>query len=235
MFCAGPSDRLHSLANTCSPPPQIPGRPSAPCVRPSGVPPTWSSPSPRSLTSCRRATTPTTSRGAILIAIRWSRPHAPGAPARCPRERSPARRQWPSARGIVAPHSCGDPQTPELGGRAGGAMKQTASGPPFGGPRRVTGALQRRSASTPSTHWDPYVHAQRSARRGTNESPLAGFIRPSMRAVRTERRGEGFPASGMERAKRLTTTSRPRRDGSCDIKPAASYSPGPLRAKYHRR
>ncbi len=51
-----PSDTPRSFANTCSPPPLLPGPPSAPCVTWSGTPPTWPSPSRRS-----RATGSTTS------------------------------------------------------------------------------------------------------------------------------------------------------------------------------
>jgi hypothetical protein len=109
VFCPLPSDNPTSFANTCSPPPQIPGRSSARCVHPSGAPSTWSSPSPRSLTSCRRATTPTTSRRPILTAVRSARPHARAGPAGCLPERIPARRQWLPARGIAAgPPACGD-------------------------------------------------------------------------------------------------------------------------------
>jgi hypothetical protein len=299
-----PSAGPRSFANTCSPPPQIPGRPSAPCVRPSGVPSTSWLPLRRSLTSCRRTAPSTTSR-TTLIASSCARPLARGVPAPWPRERSPARCQWPSARGTVAaPQPCGDPHAPQLGGRGRSRRtcdRPTASGPPSGGPRRVRGrghpsweASAPRggaghAADTPSRRtWrgiegrsnpvepDSIVprcvrgrrrHAARRvpAKRRVGSGPLTGARRkrgrpvPSaaplaarpdvvvrrhaiegrlnrgMRGSVVPRRSGPGRANGAGAKRSTTTTSRPVRGGSYDIKPAASYSPGPLRAKYHRR
>lgn len=58
-------------------------------------------------------------------------------------------------------------------------------------------------------------------------------VRPAAGGEASQRRGMSRPAEATNA--RGTTKGRPRRDGLCHIKPAATYSPRPLRAKYHRR
>lgn len=64
--------------------------------------------------------------------------------------------------------------------------------------------------------------------------PRAGLEAPAYRAPapnKTRRRGGAGTRARHEDVK----CDEPPEGGSSDIKPAASYSPGPLRAKYHRR
>jgi hypothetical protein len=89
------------------------------------VPLIWSSPSPRSLTSCRRATTSATSWRPILTAVRSAHLSARVVPAGCLLERTPARRQWHLARGVDPPGllACGDiSSSAQLGGKGAGSF-----------------------------------------------------------------------------------------------------------------
>jgi hypothetical protein len=229
-----PSDRLRSFANTCSPQPQIPGRPSAPCVRPSGVPSTWLSPSPRSPMSLCRAATTTTSRR-TPTASRCALPLARAGRARCRRGRRAARRQWQTARGArAAPHQrCGDSSSARAG-RPGRGEHERQKFPSEraaiwrpaarSGPRR--GVRDHDGASSPPELRPPRPAAQPGQQDGALCDPRRS---PRLAARRAQAVGRPAPPNPP-----LTTTSRPN-GAARQSKPAASYSPGPLRAKYHRR
>jgi hypothetical protein len=133
------------------------------------VPPTWSSPSPRSQMSCRRAPTSTTSRRPILTAVRSAHRHARAVPAGCLHGRTPARRQWRPVACSVRPGlpACGDPQVPRPSWEAVGARDDMtkASGPPSGGPRRVRGRHRLCSTSPPAPPRAATLPAQPLGRR----------------------------------------------------------------------
>ena len=219
MFCRHPSDRRSSFANTCSPLPQIPGRPSAPCASPSGVPPTWSSPSPRSQMSCRRAPTSTTSRRPILTAVRSARLRARAVPAGCLPERTSARRQWLHARSVAAgPQACGNSSAASAPGwearapenmtkRAGrhqaarGALKTAPSSP-------RTRAVDGRSAHSAVARRTPHAARRREHLHWREHLHLGGYdidvvITPGATARAQARRPIAVKAGPR------TTTSRP--------------------------
>ena len=129
------------------PHPDIRGRPAPLARGASGAPSTWSSPSPRSMTSCRPRATPTP-RGGIRTAVPLRAPSRPAGPAGCPRDRILPTPSAPAA--SPAPASADTSAAPvraQLGGRGRPVdMEPTASGPPPGGPRRV----RRRSAFGPA-------------------------------------------------------------------------------------
>jgi hypothetical protein len=109
--------------------------------------------------SCRRATTPTTSRRPILTAVRSAHLSARVVPAGCLRGRTPARRQWHIACSVGPPglQACGDISSalaPQLGGRGRRELHvdvgQTASGPPLGGPRRIYDHFPPNHSDTPA-------------------------------------------------------------------------------------
>ena len=157
-----------------------------------------------------RARRPTRLRASVRQRHLASRTHVPLIQD----DLSPAPRSWREragralglARALITP---ADP-----GRRARRAAAAAAPAPPAAAvhfataPARCRGAPGRSSAPTP-------------LERPAPARPLRPAGTPHARAR--------APIAGPQRR-----TSRPE-GGSSDIKPAASYSPGPLRAKYHRR
>jgi hypothetical protein len=229
-FAPDPSGDPRTLPNTCSPPPQIPGRSSARCARPSGVPSISWLPLRRSLTSCRRARPSTTSR-TTLTAFRCARPLARGVPAPWPRERSPARRPWPHARGFsAAPHPCGEPQhAPQLGGRG-----RTAN--------MIRANSERAATRRPAARPGPGAAGARrgpSRRRGAEAPPgrggTAGARRHRRGAEAPPGRGGTAGARASSWAARGAWGARPTPAGSAGRRPSRSRPavPGPGHLPLH--
>ena len=158
--------------------------------------------------------TPRPARGA-------SRPSAPrratsgaGSPSEqrqqaCATSRPQLRR--PPARRAPSPHASAEPRSPTR-------RRLRPRRPPGSGPSMRH--RRRPALAGPCAARD---HRRRS--RPDPRCPARAEARPARRSHRKRR---GSPAAP------TTTTGRPRA-ARCLKKPAASYSPGPLRAKYHRR
>jgi hypothetical protein len=208
VFCRHPSDGRSSFANTCSPPPQIPGRPSAPCAMPSGVPPTWSSPSPRSQMSCRRAPTSTTSRRPILTAVRSARLHARAVPAGCLPGRTPAPRQWLLARSVAAgPQACGDSSAASAPSWEAGAGEHQQS--ERAATRRPAARLAPSSPDDAERLGTASSALGRQPERGTSQSPLGRQPEETSLTVGDDAAGAPRPPSALWALSRPSIPRRP--------------------------
>ncbi len=183
------------------------------------MPSTWSSPSPRSLMSCRRATTPTTSRRPILTAVRSAHLSARVVPAGCLPGRTPARRQWHIACSVGPPglQACGDISSalaPQLGGRGRRELHvdvgQTASGPPLGGPRRISTQF-----SPPPARRPPSTGLRRRTPPRREPQALHRHLRRSRRAILTRR--QTARTSTSSRASRSSRQRCPRRHSPSNL------------------